>query len=58
MGGAMSPFLVCRHCGTNLDLSRRNAVSPLVYRNVTCPGCGRICVLEGPERNVAELPGA
>ena len=42
----------CRTCGALVDLTRRNAVTPVIYRNVACRGCGVICILEGPERNV------
>ena len=27
----------------------------MIYRNVACRGCGVICILEGPERNVTDL---
>jgi hypothetical protein len=43
---------ICRTCGSLVDLTRRNAVTPVSYRNVMCRGCGVICILEGPERNV------
>ncbi len=51
---------VCPNCQATLDLTQRNAVSTLVYRNVTCPKCGRLCQLEGPGADVAyarELSG-
>ena len=40
-----------------MDLTRRNAVAPVIYRNVACRGCGVICILEGPERNVDDGSG-
>jgi len=39
-----------------VDLTRRNAVTPVVYRNVMCHNCGVICILEGPERNADSNP--
>ncbi len=47
---------ICRTCGAVVDLIRPNAVTPVIYRNVACRGCGVICILEGPERNVIERP--
>ena len=48
----MEPNPTCRTCGTPVDLTRRNAVTSVIYRNVMCRSCGVICILEGPERNV------
>ena len=48
----MEPNLTCPNCGALVDLTRRNAVTSVVYRHVMCRGCGVICILEGPERNV------
>ena len=31
---------VCPNCEAVLDLTQRNAIQPLVYRNVACPKCG------------------
>jgi len=53
----MEPNPTCRTCGAALDLTRRNAVTPVIYRNVACRGCGVICILEGPERNVIDNSG-
>jgi hypothetical protein len=50
----MEPSPTCRTCGAVVDLTRRNAVTPVIYRNVMCRGCGVICILEGPERNVVD----
>jgi len=50
--GGMEPTPTCRTCGAPVDLTRRNAVTPVIYRNVMCRNCGTICILEGPERNV------
>jgi Pyruvate/2-oxoacid:ferredoxin oxidoreductase delta subunit len=47
---ASSP--TCRTCGTAVDLTRRNAVTSVIYRHVMCRGCGVICILEGPEQSV------
>ncbi len=52
----MEPNPTCRTCGALVDLTRRNAVTQVIYRNVSCRGCGVICILEGPERNVNDLP--
>lgn len=49
----VEPVPTCRTCGASVDLARRNAVTPVIYRNVACRGCGVICILEGPERNVS-----
>jgi hypothetical protein len=49
----MDPNPTCRTCGALVELTRRNAVTPVIYRNVMCRGCGVICILEGPERNVS-----
>ncbi|MFZ1023492.1 MAG: hypothetical protein WAN87_05095 [Thermoplasmata archaeon] len=54
--GGMDPNPTCRTCGALVDLSRRNAVTPVIYRNVACGNCGVICILEGPERNVDHSP--
>jgi hypothetical protein len=43
---------ICPTCGAIVDLTRPNAVTPVIYRNVACRNCGVICILEGPERNV------
>jgi len=51
-GSGMEPNPTCRTCGTLVDLTRRNVVIPVIFRNVACRGCGVICILEGPERNV------
>lgn|GEM_PF-1391405 len=48
----MEPNSICPNCGALIDLIRRNTVTPVIYRNVACRGCGVICILEGPERNV------
>jgi hypothetical protein len=48
----VEPNPTCRTCGTPVDLTRRNAVTSVIYRNVMCRSCGVICILEGPERNV------
>ncbi len=50
----MEPNPTCRTCGAVLDLTRRNAVTSVIYRHVMCHGCGVICILEGPERNVGD----
>lgn len=50
--GGMEPAPTCRTCGALVDLTRRNAVTSVIYRHVMCRGCGVICILEGPERNV------
>jgi len=48
----MEPNPTCRTCGAPVDLTRQNAVTPVIYRNVARRGFGVICILEGPERNV------
>jgi len=50
----MEPSPTCPTCGAIVDLIRPNAVTPVIYRNVACRGCGVICILEGPERNVTD----
>jgi len=52
----MEPTPTCRTCGTPVDLTRRNAVDSVIYRHVMCRGCGVICILEGPVRNVVDGP--
>jgi hypothetical protein len=47
----MEPIPNCPTCGAVLDLTRRNAVTSVIYRHMMCRGCGVICILEGPERN-------
>ena len=42
----------CPNCGALVDLTWKNMVVSLVYRHVMCRGCGILCILEGPERNV------
>lgn len=42
-------------CEASLDLSQRNAIPGLVYRNVSCPVGGIHGILEGPERNVLDV---
>jgi hypothetical protein len=54
----MEPNPTCPTCGAAVDLTRGNAVTPVIYRNVACRGCGVICILEGPERNVNIGPSA
>jgi hypothetical protein len=56
-GRGMEPIPTCPTCGAPVDLTRRNAVAPVIYRNVACRGCGVICILEGPERNVDDGSG-
>src|SRR5208283_3629008 len=48
----VEPTPPCPNCGALVDLTPRNAVTPVIYRNVMCRNCGVICILEGPERNV------
>ncbi len=50
----MEPDPICPTCGAAVDLTRRNAVTPVIYRNVVCRNCGTICILDGPERNVID----
>ena len=57
-GAAMEPNPTCPTCGTLVDLTRRNAVTSVIYRHVMCRGCGVICILEGPERNVMDTSNA
>lgn len=52
----MEPNPTCPNCGALVDLTRRNAVTSVIYRHVMCRACGVICILEGPERNVANTP--
>lgn len=49
----MDHAIVCPACQGILDPRLRNAVSTLIYRNVSCRFCGMACILEGPEANVA-----
>jgi len=51
---AVEPNPACPNCGALVDLTRKNAVNSVVYRHVMCRGCGVICILEGPERNVID----
>jgi uncharacterized protein YbaR (Trm112 family) len=44
---------VCPNCRTVLDLTQRQPIQPVIYRHLACPKCGTICVLEGPQMNVA-----
>lgn len=44
---------VCPNCESLLDLAVKNPIQSLVYRHVPCPNCGTICMLEGPEADVA-----
>ncbi len=50
---AMDHPPVCPNCEAILDLTQRNPVHSVVYRHVQCPGCRRLCVLEGPQVDVA-----
>jgi hypothetical protein len=50
----MEPIPTCPNCGALVDLTRKNAVNSVVFRHVMCRGCGVICILEGPERNVID----
>jgi len=52
----MDPTPTCPNCGTPVDLTRKNIVESVVYRHVMCRGCGVLCILEGPERNVTPGP--
>ena len=44
---------VCPNCEAVLDLTQRKPVQPVIFAHVACPNCGTICILEGPQVNVA-----
>ena len=53
LGPTLEHAPVCRNCQSLLDLAQRDAVQAQLHRNVACPGCGILCILEGPQANVA-----